>query len=357
MRVPLLTACSRSNPVRVSELYQPRRFRVLESEAVPPGPGEIQVRVRSVGICGSDLHYFSEGSIGDVLIRYPVVLGHEPAGEIVSAGAGVTGITAGAPALLEPAIYCYHCEHCHSGRHNVCQNIRFLSSPPDPGFFREYVNLPAHNVVALPDGLDLDTGTLFEPLAVVLHSLQIARMNLGETVAVFGAGPIGLLTIAALKMAGAGRIWSVEPLPHRRELAVLMGADAALDPRQGDPVSQIVSDTGRRGVDLAIDCATKPGTIGQTIDVTRNAGRVVITGIPSEPSTFVNFHAMRRKELALFNVRRANHETQAAVAMLQADPRRFAALITHRIELDDAERAFEMLETGGGGAAKIVIRV
>lgn len=315
------------------------------------------MRVRSVGICGSDLHYYAEGSIGDVHIDYPVVLGHEPTGEIVKTGTGVTGFTAGTRALLEPAVYCYHCEPCHSGRYNVCDNIRFLSSPPDPGFFREFVNLPVTNLLPLPEELDLDTGTLFEPLAVVLHSLKFAQLEIGDTVAVFGAGPIGLLTVAAARTAGARRIWCVEPVAHRRELALRMGADAALDPIQIDAVSQIRADTGKRGVDVALDCATKAGTIQGCIDVVRSSGRVVVTGIPSEPNTTVNFHAMRRKEISLFNVRRSNHENNAAVAMLRAAPARFRELITHRMELEDAGRAFEMLETAEGGAAKIIIRL
>jgi len=235
--------------------------------------------------------------------------------------------------------------------------MKFLSSPPDPGFFREYLNLPAHNVLPLPAGLDMDTGTLFEPLAVVLHSLKFAQVQLGETVAVFGAGPIGLLTIGSLRMSGAGRIWAVEPIANRRELARNMGADVVIDPSSVDPVRQILNETGRRGVDLAIDCATKPGTIQQTIDTIRNAGRVVITGIPSDPATPINFHVLRRKEAVMYNVRRSNHETDAAVAMLQAEPSRFAELVTHRLPLEDTGRAFQMLESGEGGAAKIVIRV
>jgi len=343
--------------VLVSELYEPRRFRLLEAERVPPAPGEIQVRVRSVGICGSDLHYYAEGSIGDVIIRYPVVLGHEPAGEIVAAGDGVTGVTLGARAFLEPAIYCYHCEACHSGRHNVCENIRFLSSPPDAGFFREYVNLPAHNVLPMPEGLDADTATLFEPLAVVLHSLQFARIELGETVAVFGAGPIGLLTIASLKMAGAGRLYPIEPRAGRRELAKRMGADVTIDSSQTDAVKEIMAETGKRGVDCGIDCATRPGTIQQTCDVTRNSGRSVITGIPSDPETAINFHVLRRKELTLYNVRRSNHETAAAISLLKANPKLFANLITHRMPIDQANAAFDMLETGSGGAAKIIVHI
>ena len=343
--------------MRIAELQDRRNFRLIEGETPQPGPGEIQVRVTHVGICGSDLHYYQDGAIGDVTIRYPVVLGHEPVGTILRAGNGVSGTTEGARVLLEPAVYCYHCEFCHSGRHNVCEHIRFFSTPPDPGFFRETMNVPAHNVLPMPSNLDERTATLFEPLAVVLHSLEFARPTLGDTAAVFGAGPIGLLTIAALKASGAGRIWSVEPMPHRRELARLMGADVVLDPAQGDAAKQILQDTGKRGVDIAIDCATKANSIQQSIDSIRSAGRVVITGIPGEFNSTVNFHVLRRKEAALFNVRRSNHETPAAVAMLQATPERFAPLVTHSFGLDQIARGFDILETGETGPGKVVIAV
>jgi L-iditol 2-dehydrogenase len=343
--------------VKIAELQNQRTFLMVEGPVTAPGPGEIQVRVRHVGICGSDLHYYQDGMIGDVKIFYPVVLGHEPTGEIVAAGPGVTGVTAGARALLEPAVYCYHCEFCHSGRHNVCANIRFFSTPPDPGFFREYVNLPAHNVLPMPAGLDDKTATLFEPLAVVLHSLEFARPKIGETAVVFGGGPVGLLTVASLRASGICRIWLVEPRPERRELGRLMGADAVLDPDQSDAAKQILADTGRRGVDIAIDCATKGTSIQQAIDAVSNAGRVVITGIPSDYWTTVNFHQLRRKEATLFNVRRSNNETPAAVSMLSARPELFAPVVTHSMPLDDVGRAFEMLDSGEGGPGKIVIEV
>lgn len=343
--------------MRVAELSGPKQFRYIDAPVVPPGPGEVQVRVKSVGICGSDLHYYSDGAIGDIQIKYPVVLGHEPTGEIVSTGAGVNGFTAGDPVMLEPAVYCYHCEFCRSGHHNVCEHIRFFSMPPDPGFFREFATIPAHNALPLPAELDLDVGTLFEPLAVAVHSLTFAQLSLGDTVAVFGAGPIGLLTVASLRVAGAARIWCIEPLPHRRELAKLMGASAVIDPHATDPVREILHDTGKRGVDVAIDCATKERTTQQCIDVVRNRGRVVITGIASEPETTLNLHVLRRKEASFFNVRRSSHETEAAVQMLRADPKRFAQMVTHRLPLDSAAQAFDALETGSGGAAKIVIRI
>jgi L-iditol 2-dehydrogenase len=342
--------------MRIAELHATRQFRVFDGPTSDPGPGEVQVRVRSVGICGSDLHYFEDGGIGSAKQCLPTVLGHEPTGEVFKTGAGVTGWLPGDRAMLEPAVYCYHCEFCRSGRHNVCSNISFFSTPPEPGFFREFVNMPAHNLAPLPTELDWNIGTLFEPLAVALHSLNLAPITFGETAAVFGTGPIGLLTIAALKASGAGRVWAIEPVAERRELAKLIGADAVLDPRQVDVVHQIALDTGRRGVDIAFDCACKENTIGQTIHTVRNAGRVVITGIPSEISTPVDMHELRRKEAVLFNVRRSNHETDAAVHMLREQPKRFAPIITHTLPIESIQRAFEMLEQKQDGASKIVLQ-
>ena len=343
--------------MRVAELYQPRRFRLIEAIPAEPGPGEIQVKVDAVGICGSDLHYFSDGGIGDLPCAYPMVLGHEPAGTVLKAGPGVSGWSAGDRAALEPAIYCYHCEFCLTGRHNVCSNIRFLSMPQDPGFFRECVNLPVANLLPLPRELSLEEGTLFEPLAVALHSMQFAALRLGETVVVFGAGPIGLLTIAMLRLSGAGRIWSVEPVAARRELALKMGADAAIDPAAADPVRELLRETGGRGVDAAIDCAARGESLNQAIRATRNAGRVVMTGIPSAARVALDFHTMRRKELAMFNVRRSNHESEAALELLRERRSLFAPLLTHTFPLDRIESAFEMLERYEDGAGKVVIKL
>ena len=207
-----------------------------------PGPGEVQVKIDVVGVCGSDMHAYGEGAVGGTPNAYPMVLGHEPAGTIAKTGAGVTGLTAGDRGALEPAHYCYHCEFCLSGHHNVCANIRFLSTPHHPGFFRELVNLPVANFKPIPKTMSLEEAALAEPLAIAVHSLRLVTLRLGETVVVIGAGAIGLMTIAALRAAGAGKIWAVEPLAHRRELAIEIGADAAIEP--GDAVKEILQRPG-----------------------------------------------------------------------------------------------------------------
>lgn len=339
----------------IAELIAPREFRLTEGPIAPPGPGEVQVRTDAVGICGSDVHSYAEGGVGDTPCQFPMVLGHEPAGTVVATGLGVTGWAPGDRAALEPAIYCYHCEFCRTGRHNVCANIRFLSTPGDPGFFREFVNLPVASLLAIPASLSMELATVVEPLAVAVHSMKFAAIQAGETVAVFGAGPIGLLTVACLKASGAGRIWAVDPVAHRRDLARDMGADAVLDPNEIDAGRQIQADTGGRGVDCAIDCAAKEHTINWAIRVTRNAGRVLLTGIHSDAIVPFEVSPMRRKELAIFNVRRSNHDSHAALQMIVERAAFFAPLVTHTRPLEDIAAAFAMAENYTDGVGKLVI--
>ena len=340
--------------MRAAKLIAPGKFQLGEMGIGAPGPGEVQVRVEAVGVCGSDLHAYSEGAVGSTPNVYPMVLGHEPAGVIVKTGAGVTGLAAGDRGALEPALYCYHCEYCLSGHHNVCANIRFLSNPHHPGFFRELVNLPVANFRPIDAEMQFEMATLAEPLAIAIHSLRLASIGRGETVAVIGAGPIGLMTIAALRAAGAERIWAIEPLAHRRELAVAIGASAAFVPDEA--VSEIERATGRRGVDCAIDCAAGADTTNQALMLARNAGRVAITGIHRARNVEMDGSAMRRKELTIFNVRRSNHETDEALELLRENPQWFAPVLTHTRPLDRIDEAFSIASRYSDGVGKMVVR-
>ena len=340
--------------MRAAELIAPLTFQLIDMPIEDPGPGEVQVRIEAVGVCGSDLHAYSEGGVGGTPNFYPMLLGHEPAGRIVKTGAGVTGLVTGDRGALEPALYCYHCEFCLSGHHNVCANIRFLSNPHHPGFFRELVNLPVANFLPIPSEMSFNEAALAEPLAIALHSLRLASIGPGETVAVIGAGPIGLLTIAALRAAKAGRVWAVEPLAHRRELAQALGADVAIEPAEA--VEEILRGTGQRGVDCAIDCAAGEHTTSQAIQIARNAGRVALTGIHSTPAVSMDGSAMRRKELTVFNVRRSNHETEDALELLHAHAEWFAPLLTHTMEMERVDDAFAIASQYRDGVGKMTVR-
>jgi len=213
--------------------------------------------------------------------------------------------------------------------------------------------LPAANFRPIPGGMSYCEAALAEPLAVAIHSLRLASIGPGETVAVIGAGPIGLLTIAALKVTQAGRIWAVEPLAHRREMARGIGADVALEP--GEAVEEILRETGQRGVDCAIDCAAGEETTSQAAQITRNAGRVVLTGIHTSAQVKVDASAMRRKELTLFNVRRSNHETVEALDLLAAHSAWFAPLLTHSRDLARIDEAFAIASQYRDGVGKMIV--
>jgi len=330
-----------------------REFRVVEREVAPPDSGEVQVRVAAVGICGSDMHNFTEGGIGDSPCRFPAILGHEPSGVVLKTGSAVTGVQPGDHFALEPAIPCGKCEMCSRHKSHLCENMRFMSSSGIPGFFQDVVNLPARNLIPVPSHVGLREATLIEPLAVALHSLTFARIQPGETAVVFGSGPIGLLTIAALKMAGAGRVWAVEPVAHRRAMARAMGADVVLS--GDDPVREILDGTGRRGVDVAFDCAAGADTVNQCIGALARSGRLIYTAIPA--AAHVPFYAvgLRKKEIAFFNVYRSNHQSERARDILAGHTGLFAPLVTHVRPLESIQEAFEIAVSYADGVGKMIV--
>jgi L-iditol 2-dehydrogenase len=324
-----------------------REFTLVEEETPDPQPNELQVRVAAVGICGSDMHSYSEGGVGDSPCRYPMVLGHEPSGVVLKAGSLVGGWQPGDYGALEPAIFCYHCEFCLRGQHNLCSNLRFMSTPTEPGFFRNVVNVPAHNMLPVTSNVSVEEASLMEPLAVVLHTLRLGSFRAGESALVMGAGPIGLLTIAALKLFGAKRVWAVEPLKHRREMALAMGAAAAMD--TSDP------EIHKLNAEIAFDCAAKDVTVNECLAAVKPGGRVVLTGIHSELEVPFSIHVMRRNEISVFGVRRSNNEAEDARDLLQDHIKLFAPLITHKRPLTEIAAAFQLLESYGDGVGKMLI--
>jgi len=331
----------------VAQLTGRGEFTLVDQPPPKPGPGELLVRVSAVGICGSDMHAFAEGSVGDSPCKYPMVLGHEPSGVVEAVGEGVTGWAPGDRGSLEPAIFCYHCRFCLAGHNNLCENLRFMSTATEPGFFRELVTLPAVNVFPIQPTTSLEAATLVEPLAVILHTFDLGSFQPGESAVVAGAGPIGLLTIALLKLMGASRIWAVEPLRHRREMAIAMGADEAMGP----------ADFGnlRRVADIAFDCAAHGDTVNQCLYALKGFGRLVLTGIHAEKRLDLDIHLMRRTELRLYCVRRSNTEAHEACKLLEEHLPLFEPMITHRRKLADITAAFKLNQNYEDGVVKMLI--
>ncbi len=319
-----------------------------------PGRGELLVRLRAVGICGSDMHWYLEGGIGSSRAVYPQVLGHEPAGEVVAVGAGVSSFSVGGRVALEPSITCGRCEFCRAGKHNNCVSSVFMGSPQMFGLFREYAVIPVSNAVLIPDSMSFTEATIIEPVAVILHVFELAPVRLGETVAVMGAGPIGLLVASMARIAGASKVFIADPVAHRLRMAESMGVDVAVEtPR----LQQAIMDHTRgRGVDIVFDAAAKLETIHGAFAAARLSGRVVLIGIPSEPHLPLDLNIAMAKELNLQTIKRSNHNAHGAIDLLQSG-RLPAGLVTHEPCLDQTPQAFETLAAYADGVGKIVIRI
>lgn len=332
--------------------------RVLEPYTLPdppdPGPGEVLVKLKAVGICGSDMHWYLEGGIGHSVAKYPQVLGHEPVGEIIAIGPGVHHRKVGDRVSIEPSITCGHCYWCLKGQHNNCSACVFLGSPQAPGLFREYAVVPEHNADLIPDNLTWLQGTLIEPLAVIVHVLELVQVRMGDTVLILGAGPIGMLCASMAKQSGAARVYVGDKLPHRRAMALQMGADLAL------PVPQIaeaiLDETRGVGVDLVLDAAGAIETINAGIALTRPSGTYLIIGIPSVRETMVDLHTAMAKELTIKTLKRSNHKGAAAAQLLAAGRVR-DSFLTHTFPLHDTAKGFELLANYEDNVGKVVIEV
>lgn len=339
------------------QLVERRKLELTEIPAAPePGPGEVMVRVRAVGICGSDLHWYLDGQIGHTRMRFPHILGHEPSGEIVAVGPGVADRQPGQTVAIEPAISCGHCDFCHAARYNLCAHVRFLSSPPHPGLFREYVTLPAKNVLPVPASLGHARTTLIEPLAVIMHVMEMAPVRLGETVAVLGAGPIGLLTAQAARLAGAGKVIAADKVAHRARLAQTLGADAAVCTREAKLVESLRDLAGPHGVDIVYDAASAAETMNAALEVLRPGGRLVLIGLPYEEWPKLDLYQALNKEIVIHTVRRSNHNDLAALDLLERG-RISDAMVSHRFPLAQTAEAFRLLEDYSDGVAKVVIEL
>lgn len=332
--------------------------RTIEERLLPdpdtPGPGEVLVKLRAVGICGSDMHWYLEGGIGQMRAVYPQVLGHEPAGEIVAIGPGVEDRKPGDRVSIEPSITCGHCEYCLRGQHNHCVRCRFLGSPQAWGLFREYAVVPAHNLDAVPANLSWPQATLIEPLAVIVHALELITIRPGDTVAVMGAGPIGMLSAAMARHAGASRVFICDPVPHRLALAAAMGAHICLP--AGRIAEAVQDETAGRGVDLVIDAAGAVESINLAITLVRPAGAVLLIGIPTVEAFPIDLLTAMHKEVRIQTLKRSNHKGAVAARLLSsgAIP---TALLTHCLPFAQTAKGFRLLEDYADGVGKVVIEV
>jgi len=318
--------------MRVLRLHGARDVRLADEPEPVPGPGEVLVRVTAVGICGSDLHWFSESAIGEAHLTQPLVLGHEAAGVIES------GPRAGERVAIDPSVPCERCDTCIRGLGHLCPRVRFLGYATSDGAMRDRLAWPEDRLVPLPDAIDDVGGALLEPLGVAVHALRLAGMRPGDRIGIFGAGPIGLLLIQLAYAAGAGQVLATDRLPHRVAAARALGAAAELV-TDGSERAALLEATGGRPLDTAIEIAGVDDAVDAAIALVKPAGTVVIGGIPDGPSLTITGAAARRKGLDLRFARRMNRVYPAAIELVTAGRVNLDAVVSNRFPLSDGPEA------------------
>jgi L-iditol 2-dehydrogenase len=305
----------------------------LHEELVPtPGPDEALVQVTSVGLCGSDLHWFAEAGIGDAQLKHPLVLGHEFAGIVES------GEWRGRRVTVDPLVPCGQCEFCLEGNPNLCQKHRFAGHGTQDGALRGYLAWPARCLFALPESLSDADGVMLEPLGIALHAVDLGHVKPGMTIGVYGCGPIGLLILQVARLAGATRLIATEKLPHRLEAARLLGATVfAADSRES---ARVLEATGGRGVDVAFEVAGENAAVETAVETARPGARVILVGIPADDRTWFSASAARRKGLTIKLCRRMKHTFPRAIDLVEQGLVDVRSLVTHRFPLERTGEAF-----------------
>ncbi len=325
-------------------------------EVVPrpvPGPGEVLLQVAAVGLCGSDHHYYREGGIGTARITQPLILGHEYSAWVADEGGVGRGLPPGTLVAVDPATPCGQCEWCRRDHRNLCPHVRFAGSPPAfAGALAEFAVARAELLHAVPTGLSPAAAALLEPLGVALHAVDLAHLKLAETVAILGAGPIGLLVMQVARLSGAGEVYVVDPLPGRAATAGRMGADAWAT--SFEPIAEW---TGGRGVDVVIEATDSAAAPDHATRAVRIGGRVILAGIPEGEEFSLSASVVRRKGLSLKMVRRMGHVYPRAIFLASRGKVALEPLISHRLPLHEVPQALAMAASHREETLKMVVEL
>lgn len=317
-------------------------------------PDEVLVKMESIGICGSDLHYYSHGRIGDFVVKFPFILGHECAGTIVEAGNAVTHLKVGDRVALEPGVPCGSCQFCLSGKYNLCPDVKFFATPPYDGCLMNYVSHPAQFAFKLPDNVSSVEGALVEPLAIGINAALTGGVKLSDTVVIFGAGCIGLVSLLASKAYGATQIIVVDVIEKRLDVAKGMGA-ITLNAKECDVIAEIKKLTGGMGAQVVIDCAGTNTTICQTVHVAKPGGTIVLVGLACDAVSGLNIGPISTKELTIKSIFRYRNLYPTAIAAIADGKIDIRGIISDKYIFEDTQKAFSETLKNAQNIVKSVI--
>ena len=343
-------------------LHGPRDLRVEEiARPSPPGPGMALLRITAVGICGSDLHTYEDARIGDTVVETPLILGHEFAGVVEAVGPGAhdgnfAPLLPGTRVAVDPAQPCGRCEMCEQGHPNLCHRLHFCGTYPDPGSLAEYMIMPAHCCFPVPDAIDDSAAAMLEPFGVALHAVDLAKLKVADSVAILGAGPIGLYILQLAKLSGAGPIYVIDQFPWRLALVERYGG-VPVNFAETDPVHAVRQATGGRGVDVAIEAAWADHSIQQAAEMARLGGRLVLVGIPGPDKLEMKHSTARRKGLTIRLSRRMKHVYPRAIKLAASGAVDLNGIVSHHFPLAETPAAYALNHAYQDEVVKIIIDV
>ncbi|GMQ58092.1 sorbitol dehydrogenase [Vallitalea sediminicola] len=318
---------------------------------------EVLIQVEYVGICGSDLHYYENGRIGNYIVEPPFVLGHEPGGVVVEVGKKVTNLKVGDHVALEPGKTCGKCEFCKTGRYNLCPDVEFFATPPYDGVFQEYVAHDADLCFKLPDNVSTMAGALIEPLAVGIHAVNQGEALPGQTAVITGAGAIGLVTIMALKIRGITNIIVVDIMQKRLDKALELGATHVINASKTDAVLKVMEITNSKGCDLAIETAGTEITTNQIIHMVRKGSNIVLVGYGKTGIMNLEMSLALDKEVTFKTVFRYRHIYPMAIDAVASGKINPEDIVTDIFEFDDIQNAMDRSVKNKADVVKAVVRI
>lgn len=330
----------------------------IEELSIPiPKEDQVLIRIKSVGVCGSDVHYFVEGKIGGYVVNPPFILGHECSGEVVEVGKGVRNLHPGDRVTMEPGIPCGKCEFCRSGRYNLCPEVVFWATPPVDGVFCEYVTHPASFTYPIGSGISFEEAALVEPLSVGFYAVRRAQVEPGQRALVLGSGPIGLVTLEVLLARGISEVMAVDVFPLRLEKAKELGAKYVVNAKEEDLLEQVMDFTQGKGMDVVFETAGSVVTTQMTVELVRKGGKVVLIGLPSVSRVDLDVIKVIDKELDVLGIFRYANTYKGCVDLLNSGKVNLGSLITHRFPLEKTQEALWFAHEHKMDTIKVVVNV
>ncbi len=333
--------------------------REMEMREVPDpqikAPTDVLIRMEAVGVCGSDVHYYTTGRIGCQIVEFPHIVGHEGAGTVVEVGSAVTTIKPGDRIAIEPAVTCGECDQCKVGRTNTCRNIKFLACPNElSGCLSEFIVMPEASCLPIKDSTTFAQAAFSEPLAIGVYAVERSIPMEGASIGILGMGPIGMSVLMPACVAGAKKVFTTDKVAPRLELARHMGADYAGNPDEQDIVAEIL-ELEPSGLDVVFECCGQQDAVDQCIELLKPGGKLMMIGIPQVDRISVQIDRMRRKELCLQNIRRQVGCDHKAIELIDNKQIDIDPLITHTFPLERTKEAFDMVAGLEDGVMKAMV--